>query len=440
MKTISKGAAIILMLLGGASFCSGKFKHEGSAYPIQYLNRQLTTILVNDNFVPPPASRVYAYTSIGAYSVLMGASGKENVLRQGLIEFPAFPKVDKSMTDFSPSLASSYAFYYLTKKLVYTFEPFNDSFNVLLDWYRKEGCTDIEIANSKRIAKGYFDLFADWIDKDNFAETRRMPKYTVDEVPGHWTPTYPGYMFALEPNWQYVRPLMARAGSLDLSKFVALPYDTVPSSKLHQEAAMVNNLATNASKEQKGIADFWDCNAFAMFPNGHAMDIVKKMSPGGHWMNIVTIVTAQANADMEKSAFAYALTATALFDAFIHTWKLKYLYQTMRPETYLQNQGYPEFRPYLQSPPFPEYPSGHAVISMAAALALTHIFGPSFYFTDNTEDAWNIPPRSFKSFTEAATEAGISRYYGLIHYKYSCDDGSQIGAVIGNTLVADIKK
>jgi len=220
-----------------------------------------------------------------------------------------------------------------------------------------------------------------------------------------------------------------------------LPYETAPNSALYKEAMDVSKVVTSTSTEEKAIADFWDCNAFAVYPTGHVMTIIKKISPGGHWIFIAKTAAETSHADLLKSEAVYALTSAAIYDAFIDAWILKYKYRTMRPETYLQKNGAdPDFKPYLQSPPFPEYLSAHAVISMAAATVLTHFYGPSFHFTDNTENYLGLPSRTFNSFKEAATEAAISRFYGGIHYKYSCLDGSALGAEVGNKLLESIKK
>lgn len=428
-----------LLLLGNITLNAAGYKAENDAYPLHFLARQLTLILINDNFSPPVASRVYAYTSISAYAMLVESNGKENKLRSGLI---GFPKVDPKglKVIHSPSLSSAYTFYYMSKKLIYTFAPFDDSFKVLLNWYRSNGCTEEQIENSRNLAKEYVDSWAGWIANDNFAKSRRMPDYVLDEDPAHWIPTYPGYMPALEPHWFEIRHLARNAAKIDFKGYTAKAFDTAKSSDFYSEGMEVYRIAANATKEQIGIADFWDCNAFEIFPEGHRDNVIKKMSPGGHWMNIVSIACRQDNANMEKSAYAYALAATALFEGFIHTWAMKYKFKALRPETYLQNIGYPDFRPYLQSPPFPEYPSGHAVISMSAAMVLSSIFGSACKFTDDTELPWGIPSRTFPSFANAAEEAGISRFYGNIHYRYSCVDGSKIGAIIGNDLLRGIEK
>lgn len=436
---MSRCTLIVFLFL--SNFCSARpvNVNEKTAYPIHFLNKRLTEILINDNFSPVVASRVYAYTNLAAYTVLTESSHSENMLKAALIDFPHVQNADKLPKDISASLASSYAFFYVAKKMIYTIPPFEDSFKVLINWYKQKGYTDAMIADAQKVGKEYSDAFAAWMAKDNFSEVKLMPEYELDEDPSHWVPTYPSYMPALEPHWGQMRKLTANANKTDISKYKPYKYDTAQNSNFMREAIDVYNIVTSPGKDERAIADFWDCNAFAVYPNGHVMTVIKKISPGGHWIYIASIAAEKSGADLGKSELAYALTASAIYDAFIVTWQLKYQYRILRPETYLQNVRYPEFRPYLQSPPFPEYPSGHAVISMAAATMLTYLYGSPFSFRDNTEDYLGLPARTFNSFSEAATEAGISRYYGGIHYKYSCTDGSELGALIGNKILEGVK-
>ena len=69
----------------------------------------------------------------------------------------------------------------------------------------------------------------------------------------------------------------------------------------------------------------------------------------------------------------------------------------MRPETLINEYYDEEWLPLLQTPPFPEYTSGHSVISRAAAVTLTKIYGDNFSFIDTTEIAYGLPERSYKS-------------------------------------------
>jgi len=71
------------------------------------------------------------------------------------------------------------------------------------------------------------------------------------------------------------------------------------------------------------------------------------------------------------------------------------------------------------------------VISMAAAVALTKVYGSAFAFTDSSEVLFGLPARSFTSFDAAATEAAISRMYGGIHFRPAIDNGVLMGRQVG---------
>lgn len=110
----------------------------------------------------------------------------------------------------------------------------------------------------------------------------------------------------------------------------------------------------------------------------------------------------------------------------------------MRPETYINRYIDENWVPLLQTPPFPEYTSGHSVISAAAAITLTKLFGENFDFVDSTEIEFGLPPRRFSSFLQAAREAGISRLYGGIHYRPAIENGLQQGQHVGEWVISHI--
>jgi membrane-associated phospholipid phosphatase len=89
----------------------------------------------------------------------------------------------------------------------------------------------------------------------------------------------------------------------------------------------------------------------------------------------------------------------------------------------------------LQTPPFPEYTSGHSVISTSAAIVLTKLFGENFHFKDITEIPFGLPARQFGSFNQAANEAAISRLYGGIHFPQAIANGQIQGKKIGEHIV-----
>ena len=134
------------------------------------------------------------------------------------------------------------------------------------------------------------------------------------------------------------------------------------------------------------------------------------------------------------AAGMYALVGIAVGDAFISGWEAKYRYNLLRPVTYIQRYIRKRWNPLVQTPPFPEYPSGHSVVSGAAATVLTNLFG-QVSFVDNTGLSRDLPPRGFTSFNAAATEAAISRMYGGIHYRFDVEAGNQKGKEVGQFAV-----
>ena len=156
-------------------------------------------------------------------------------------------------------------------------------------------------------------------------------------------------------------------------------------------------------------------------------------------MGIVATAAHKSRASLLQSSEAYALTALALADGFISSWEEKFRSNVVRPETMINAHFDEGWQPLLQTPPFPEYTSGHSVISTAAATVLTNVFGESFAFTDSTEMTYGLPVRSFTSFNQAAAEAAISRLYGGIHYRMAIEAGITQGRGVGELVVQRIK-
>jgi membrane-associated phospholipid phosphatase len=95
----------------------------------------------------------------------------------------------------------------------------------------------------------------------------------------------------------------------------------------------------------------------------------------------------------------------------------------------------PKYVTVFATPPFPEYSSGHSVISGAAVAVLTHVLGDSIAFTDSTQLDIGHPPRHFASFSAALNEVAISRVYGGIHYLRAVVDGAEQGRCVGKRVL-----
>jgi hypothetical protein len=422
---------IVILLLAG-KLCTAAFTKENDPYPLFFLQKNLTAILINDNIAPPVAAREYVYAHLAANFILSG-----NIQQQKLYaSIPHFPQIKIApVTPYSASLAASYAFYEVARKLVYTEKPLIDSFPVLLKWYKKNGIDAQLLESSKKIGQQIAAKIIAWMNTDGFMETRTMNKYVILTQPGNWQPTPPGYFPAVEPHWGKIRPMLINTFA-GIAGFIPKTFDTSLKSNYYVEARNLYEANNHLTAEEKKIAAFWDCNPFALHPAGHARSFVKKISPGGHWISIAEIACRSKKKNLQESSEVLTLISVTLFDAFIQTWKMKYTFNTLRPETYIQQTGMdPVWQPFIQAPPFPEFPSGHAVISMASANILTYFFGDNFSYTDDAESMFGLAPRDFRSFKDAAKEASVSRVYGGIHYPSSCAKGEEIGGTIATAIL-----
>jgi hypothetical protein len=95
-----------------------------------------------------------------------------------------------------------------------------------------------------------------------------------------------------------------------------------------------------------------------------------------------------------------------------------------------------DFVPFLQTPPFPEYPSGHSSITASASTVLAHLYGASFAFQDTSDLRYIGMQRHFNSFQEAAAEASVSRLYGGIHYRIGVEEGARQGKKVGAHMLS----
>lgn len=397
----------------------------------------LTAVLVHDVYSPPVASRVYLYAFIAAYESIVAVdslSGYQS-LRYSISGFPLLNVPDESV---DAELTSTAAFYFAAKKFVFSEKILEDSFILACKPFNKIKISDsIKYNRSIFFGKIVADSIIAWSSNDNYSYTRKLKRYTYLKQAGKWVPTPPAYIAAIEPYWSKMRTV-----SLDSAQQCATictnAFNADTSSGFYKEAVEVYRTGLTLTAQQKNIANFWDCNPFNVNTSGHMLFATKKLSPGGHWINIAMQVCLKTKASLAKSAAAYVYTAIALYDGFIGCWFVKYRDNLIRPETFINTNLDASWKPLLQTPPFPEYPSGHSVISTSAAIVLTHFFGDSFSFNDITEMPYGLPARRFTSFNAAAKEAAISRLYGGIHYRSAIEDGQVMGKKIGETVLVKI--
>lgn len=397
---------------------------------------ELNTVVMGNNFPPMVASRNYVYAAIAAYEVVVSANpGQYQSLAGQLngLKSVSLPAADKAA---DIELAALLAYMKVGEAVTFpegSMQVYKDS---ILKIARDKGLPSETEKASQLLADSVSASIIRWSKKDNYLETRGAEKYTVMDVPGRWVPTPPLYASAAEPHWKEIRPMVIDSAGIFAP--VAPPDFNITdkNTKYYSEVMKIKNAVDSLTPDQKHMAEFWDDNPFKMNVTGHVMYGSKKFSPPGHWMSVIGIAAKQSKADFPTTVCAYAKTSIALFDAFIECWYVKYKYNTVRPETVINKYIDANWRPYLQTPAFPEYTCGHSTISSSAAEALTSVFGDNFSYTDSTELEFGIKNRSFKSFRAAAEENNWARFYGGLHFHNSCIISTDIGKKVGQ-LVAD---
>lgn len=413
-----------------------KTKTENADY-VHRAIKEITDVMVYDIYSPPVTSRTYAYISVAAYETLIHENPGYISLAGQLHGLQTVP-VPEQGKQYSYTLAAVHAILTVGKSFVISEEKVNDFESGIMKEFKDDGLPEGIFNNSVVYGKQIASHILAWAGKDNYKQLRTLPSYTVTNDAGSWKPTPPAYIKAIEPNWNKIRPFVI--DSAEEFKPLKPPVFSIDSNSIfYKNAYEVYSRVINITPEQNEIANFWDCNPFKMNVRGHVMFATKKISPNGHWMNITRIICKKANADPVRTAEAYACVAVTLADCFISCWDEKYRSIVMRPETYINRYIDPDWLPVLQTPPFPEYTSGHSVVSKAAAVMLSKLFGPAFSFSDSTELEFGLPPRNFISFHEAADEAAISRFYGGIHYMPAIKNGQDEGDKIGAYIIQKIK-
>ncbi len=426
------------MLTAGCANAPPTYRIEPpNAEPLHAAMGHLTDVMVYDIFSPPQASRVYAYASIAAYEALRPGYPAQRTLAGQVNGLTPVPEPAPGVEHYLP-LASIHALMTVSHALTFSRARMDSLRSAMVEPFRRMGIPTAVFERSIAYGDQVAQHILAWSQQDRFLETRGYPKYTVTAEPARWRPTPPAYMDAVEPSWTRLRPF-----ALDSSnQFRPRPphrYDMTRGSPFFREVNEVFEVGRTLTEEQRAIASFWDCNPFVMNVQGHTMFATKKITPGGHWMGIVGIAARKYGADLMRSAAAYARTAIAVADGFISVWDEKYRSNLVRPETVINAHLDERWEPLLQTPPFPEYTSGHSGISTAAATVLTDEFGEGFAFTDSTEIAYGLPVRSFTSFNQAAAEAAISRLYGGIHYRMAIEEGVTQGRKVGELVVQRVR-
>ena len=395
--------------------------------------KKLTDFIVVDIFSPPVASRIYANVSIAMYEAARFSDSSSVSIADKLKGFEKFPVPEKGK-DYDFSVAMIKAFSETAQKITFSAKEVKEFETQNLGKLKIR--TDSEtFERSIQFGNEVAKVVIKRLSTDGYKETRGMDRFEVTtNSRDRWVPTSPDYADALEPNWAKMKPFLLDSAN----QFLPPPYpkfDLQPNSTFSKEIEEVYTFSKTLTREQEEITAFWDDNPFVAKFKGHVEFQDKKMTPGGHWMAICRTFLINAKTNLANSLRAYASTSVALHDGFVSCWDAKYKYIRVRPQTVINKTRDEKWFSYLQTPPFPEYTSGHSTISAAAAEVLSEIFGTEKSFTDSTELEFGLTVRSFKSIREAALQASESRIYGGIHFRSGCEAGNKQGIKVGKLVV-----
>lgn len=412
--------------------CSQKKKQvDVSPETIGQVTLQMTDVMVHDVTNPPLGARFFSYVCLAGYEVVAASDSAYKSMHGVLNDFPEVTR-PAEIKEYSAQLSAVLAMLETAKKMQPSGALLQKYQDKLIDSCRTIGFTDETIAGSQEYALAVSKQILKYAKADRYNKISNFPRYEPKEAAGSWYPTPPGYFPPVEPYFKTVRPFTLDSSS-QFRPGAPVPFSSDKNSAFFK--LMKENYDDTKEESHRIIAAFWDCNPFALENKGHLLVGMKKISPGSHWMGITDIACRQAKADFSKTMLVNMSVAIGLMDGFMACWDEKYRSNRIRPETAIRKYIDPNWKPFLQTPPFPEYLSGHSVISTASAVILTHYFGDNFNYTDTVEERFGLKARKFTSFMAAAQESGISRFYGGIHFMDAIENGQKQGAQVGEWVI-----
>lgn len=393
----------------------------------------LFSFVASERLSPPDASRMFAYISVGIYEAQICGTPDYLTLEGQLNGLKDLPRPDaKQVYDWHTCVTET--IYLVQDGMLARYFPAGVStLNKLYDKQMADrkaaGIPEDVIARSKQYGEDLANAILDWAEQDNYVNTR-YAQFKAPSREGHpafWEPT-DFNQTALEPKWGTHRTFCVKDGSqCDIDKAPKYNGPTDTTSELYIQAKKVWMVDKTLTEEQRTIAQFW------------ADDPSETSTPPGHWMEILGNFVKTEHMKLDQAAELYALVGTAMADACITVWNTKYRVDLVRPKTIINECFEKGWEPYVETPPFPGYTSGHSGFSGAAATIMTALIGDNLPFVDSTHLNIGLLPRDFKSFNDAAQEAAYSRMYGGIHFDCDINDGLEQGKCVGNFVLDNIK-
>ncbi|GAB2603144.1 phosphatase PAP2 family protein [Spirosoma areae] len=360
---------------------------------------------------PLYAARVYALLSVVQYDALVVAwrakyqYNRPALERQGVItrvpilDVPSYPSEDAAVAEASCQVLAylfpTEAGWLKTRAAEHKQSRLWAGANVASDL--KAGEDLGSAVTAKLLDRAKTDRFALALDQTNTWQTA-LAKAPYDQ------------------KWKSIEmparsPLLPLAGkvktwfdSTAIFRAAPAPPPMTTSPAFQSALSEVRDLASNRTREQWRLADYWN-------------DGTGTYALPGHWNSIAEDLIRQARQNELRSARTYALVNRAMQDGGTAAWSTMYTYFVPRP-----SQLDPSIKTATAIPNSPAYVSDHAAFSAAAATVLAYLF-----------------PDEAARLTDQATEAAMSRLYSGVNYPFDTEQGTKWGTRIGQLAIDGAK-
>jgi membrane-associated phospholipid phosphatase len=248
------------------------------------------------------------------------------------------------------------------------------------------------------------------------------PPFVPGNQPGDYQLTPPKFPAPVFTTWGNVTPFLLKKGS----QFRPAPPPSLTSAAYAQALNEVKSLgqdtSTTRTADQTQIAQFWQGPIW------------------NTWNEIADNATTAAHMNLERTASLFAALNLSFADGAIAFYDAKYHYQLWRPITAIRMADKdgnpattvdPNWNPLVTTPADPSYPGAHSVISAIGATVLSAFFGNHHHIAV-TSDVLPGVTRTFDSYTDVETEAGLSRIYAGVHTRLDHVSGIELGSDIAH--------
>jgi membrane-associated phospholipid phosphatase len=392
---------------------------------VSWLNMQLQMVKV-----PLPAGtagqgtdRCQAYCGIALYeAVVPGMPAYQSLFGQ-LTDFPAMPSTEPGKA-YNWAASANAALAEMNRRLFPATANANKTAMTNLEnsWqatYAAEtdpSTMERSIAFGKEVATRVFN----WAATDGSATA--YPPYVPPVGAGLWIPT--ASTPAVNPYASQMRLLVP--GAADNTTLQPPPtFSTVPGSPFYNMVKEVYDATRNLTDDQKALADYFKD--------------VPGYTPGGTYLALMTQALDLTKPMLDMAALTYVKVGLATRDAGTILFRNKYLFNVMRPVTYIKAYIDATWSTYVPTPNHPEFPSGHSTSGGAILEMMSKMFGEDFHITLHTYDYLHYPARTYSSFTQLSNDISDSRFYGGLHYRATLDKSTAQGKKVADNILSQVK-